>query len=266
MRLQSLSIFLGLALASGAQAQDLRPLCPDRPGLGTPPCIVDKGHAIVEIGGVDETRSHDATSRTDTIADGEVLVRYGLTDTLEAQLGYTAFGTARVRDRETGDVDHQRGTGDMTVALRRNLANPDGSGFSIAAMGFATLPTGGQAIGAGDWSAGVLIPISYALTDKLSLGLTPQISADVDDDRDGRHLAYGSVVGLAYQLTGKLDATAEIQATRDDDPEDRTTQLLSSLSFAWQPSDRLQLDAGAVAGLNRASPDVELYVGVSRRF
>jgi hypothetical protein len=53
---------------------------------------------------------------------------------------------------------------------------------------------------------------------------------------------------------------------RDEDPAGHATQALASLSFAWQPRSNLQLDMGAVAGLNSASPDVELYLGIARRF
>ena len=238
-------IAVPLLLAAGAaNADDLRPLCADRPGLGTPPCTIDPGHALVELGGVDWTTEHDATSRTDTVVAGDLLVRYGLTDSLEAQVGYTAFGTVRVRDKLTGKITHDSGTGDATVALKKNFVSPDGSGFSISAMGYATLPAGGQAIGAGDWSAGFLLPISYSLTDKLQLALTPQVSAEVDGDRNGRHLAYSNVIGLAYALTKKVTGTLEFQAIRDHDPGDHTTQLLASLSFGWQPQDDLQLDMG----------------------
>ncbi|MEA3008657.1 MAG: hypothetical protein QOJ91_349, partial [Sphingomonadales bacterium] len=140
----------GLALAaSSAQAEDLRDFCPDRPGLGTPPCTMDPGHFDIEAGLVDWTLDRTPDLRTDTIEAGQLLVRIGLTDSLEAQLGWTAFGHVRTRDRLTGSVDHASGVGDLTVALRQNLKNPDGSGFSVALMPYATLPTGGQAIGAG---------------------------------------------------------------------------------------------------------------------
>ena len=37
-------------------------------------------------------------------------------------------------------------------------------------------------------------------------------------------------------------------------------------SVAFLPRNDLQLDAGANFGLNRETPDVELYAGVSKRF
>jgi hypothetical protein len=255
-----------LCVAGAAQAQELRPFCADRPGLGTPACTTDAGHVAVELGGLDWTLERDAATRADTLIAGDLLVRIGVTDTLEVQAGWTAFGHVRQRDRVTGAVSNSSGTGDVTLAVRQNLSNPDGSGFSAAVMPYVGLPTGGTAIGAGDWSAGVVVPLSFSLNDTFSLGLTPGIEAAVDSDGGGRHAAYGSVIGLSASLTEQLGAALEFQATRDEDPAGHATEALASLSFAWQPKDGLQFDMGAVAGLNSASPDLEVYVGVARRF
>jgi hypothetical protein len=249
-----------------AQAQEARDLCPDRPGLGTPPCTVAPGRVVAELGLADWTRDKDAQSRTDTVEAGDLLLRFGLTNSLEAQVGWTGYGHERVRDRITGLVDRSAGVGDMRVAFRQNLRNPDGSGFSIAVMPYATLPTGGAAIGAGDWGAGVLIPVSYDLGKGLSLQLTPEVDAAVDEDGDGRHLAYGSVVGLGIDLSDSLSATVEASLMRDRDPSGHSTQALAGLSLGWQPSDDLQLDNGLNLGVNADSPDSEAYIGVTRRF
>ena len=252
--------------AGAADAADLRQYCPDRPGLDTPPCTVDAGHVSVEMSGLDWTEQKDPDSKTDTLLAGDLLVRLGLTDSLEAKIGWTPYGHVRERDRATGLVTRSSGTGDVSLTLQQNLSHPDGQGLSIALAPYATLPTGGKAIGAGDWGAGLLVPISYSLTDKIQLAATPEIDAAVDGDGDGRHLAYGSVVGISYALTKKIGSTLEFQAIRDDDPDGHTTQALASLSFAYQPQDGLQFDVGAVKGLNGDSPDIELYVGASRRF
>lgn len=259
------SIALGCALF-GVGAAQARDLCPDRPGLGTPPCTVEPGKVVVEIGLADWTRDDDGTSRTDTVEAGEFLARIGLTDRLEAQFGWTAYGHERVRGRLTGAIDKQAGTGDVTLALRRNLRNPDGSGLSIAIMPRLTLPTGGGAIGAGDWGAGLLIPVGVELKDGLSFKLTPEIYAAVDADRSGRHLAYGGVLGLDVDLTPSITATIEAAAMRDDDPGGHETQALGGLSIEWQPSDDSQFDLGVTIGLNHDAPDRQLYLGFVRRF
>lgn len=252
--------------ACAADAQSLRPLCPDRPGLGTPACTLDPGHVLLETGLADWTRQSDPQGRSDTITGGDLLLRLGVTETLEVQAGWTAIGYDRQRDRTTGHVTHDTGTGDITLAVRQNLAHPDGSGLSLAVMPYVTLPTGGSAIGAGDIGAGFILPVSYGVSDTLTLSLTPEIDDAVDQDRSGHHLAYGSVIGLGIDVTPDISTTLELQATRDDDPAGHATQTLAGLSLAWQPKDDLQLDAGSVLGLNHDSPDVELYVGISRRF
>jgi len=254
-----------LALASAAQAEELRDFCPDRPGLGTPACTIDPGHFDLEAGLADWTLDRTPDSRTDTIEAGQLLVRIGLTDSLEAQLGWTAFGHVRTRDRATGSVDRSSGTGDLTLALRQNLRSPDGSGFSLAVMPYATLPTGGEAIGAGDLSAGLLVPLSHDLGQGLQLGFTGRVEAAADEDRDGRHLAYGGVAGLSAELSDTLGATLEVEASRDRDPSGHSTQWLAGISAGWMANENLQLDAGANVGLHGA-PDVQLYLGVSRRF
>lgn len=257
---------LCVLIAGEAQAQDLRPFCADRPGLGTPACTIDPGRVVAELGLLDWSREEDPATRTETLIAGDALIRVGLTPSLEAQIGWTAFGDVRTRDRLSGATARQSGVGDVTLALRQNFSHPDGSGFSAAAMPFVTLPSGGGAIGAGDWGAGLVLPLSYSLSDTISIALTPEVDAAVDADGHGRHLAYGSVIGLSVVLTSHLSTAIELQESRDYDPAGHSTQALAGLSFAWQPRDDLQFDLGGVAGLNAASPDVELYIGVARRF
>jgi hypothetical protein len=254
-----------LLLAAGAaQAEDLRDFCPDRPGLGTPACTIDKGHAAIELGLGDWTLTRQGGDREDDFATGDLLVRYGLTSSLEMQVGWTAY--THVRARSGKFVAHQGGVGDVFVALRQNLHDPDGSGFSIALMPYATLPTGSDGIGAGDWGAGLLVPMSYELPHGLALDFTAEADAAVDADGNGRHFAYSAIFGLDVPLADKVGATAEFSAGRDEDPSGHSTELLAGLSAGWTPNDNLQLDVGANVGLNRDSPDVELYFGVARRF
>ena len=254
-----------LLLAAGtARAEGLRDLCPDRPGLGTPACTMDPGHVQVEIGLGDWTLTRQGRDREDDLATGDLLVRYGLNSSLEMQVGWTAY--THIRTRSGNVVAHDGGTGDVTIALRQNLHNPDGSGFSIAIMPYATLPTGSDGIGAGDWAAGVLVPVSYELPHGFALALTAEADAAVDADGNGRHFAYSAVLGLDMKLAEKVGATAELSLARDEDPSGHTTTALAGLSANWTPNDNLQLDVGANAGLNRNAPDVELYFGVARRF
>ena len=249
--------------ATGASAQE-REYCPERPGIDTPACTMAPGKISVETAIADWTRDDQPGSREDNILFGDTLVRVGVSDTIEARVGWTPFGHDRMRD-DTG-VDTVNGIGDVSLGLKANLHDPDGSGFSVAVLPFVTLPVGRSSIGAGDWGAGFLVPVTYELSDTLSLDLTPEIDAAVDQDGNGRHLAYSAAAGLAYKLNKGFTLTGEMQALRDDDPEEHATQTVAALSLAWAASDDLQFDVLGAAGPNNHTPDARVYAGISRRF
>jgi hypothetical protein len=249
--------------AATASAQD-REYCPERPGIDTPACTMAKGRVSVETSIADWTRDDQPGSRDDTILFGDTLVRVGVSDTIEARVGWTPVGHDRVRD-ETG-VDTVNGIGDVTLGLKANLHNPDGAGFSVAVLPYVTLPVGRSQIGSGDWGAGFLVPVTYEISDTVSLDLSPEIDAAVDEDGNGRHLAYSAAAGLAVKLDRDFTLTGELQALRDDDPEEHATQTLAALSVAWSATDDLQFDVFGAAGLNDHTPDARVYAGISRRF
>jgi hypothetical protein len=248
---------------TNASAQE-REYCPERPGLDTPACTMAPGRVSVETAIADWTRDDQPGSREDTIRFGDTLVRVGLTDTIEARVGWTPFGHDRMRD--ASGVDTVDGVGDVSLGIKANLHDPDGSGFSVAVLPYVTLPVGRSSIGAGDWGAGFLVPVTYELSDAVSLDLTPEIDAAVDEDGNGRHLAYSAAAGLAVKLDKDFTLTGEVQALRDDDPEEHATQTLAALSLAWSATDDLQFDILGAAGLNNHTPDARLYAGISRRF
>lgn len=259
--------FLGFIAASGiAGATDLRELCPTRPGLGTAPCIVDQGHLLVEIGFGDWTVDNSSDARSDTILFGDALLRLGLSSLDEIQFGWTPYGHVRERDKPSGAVRRRNGIGDMALAYKRSLAGPDGKGLSLAIQPFVTLPVGSSAISDGTWSAGLVLPVSFDVSEHLQLQATPEIDAHADEDGHGRHGSFGSVFGVGLATSDNTGLTFELSAFRENEPSQHFTELLGGVSGTWQPDQKWQLDAGAVFGLNRDSPDLELTAGVSRRF
>jgi hypothetical protein len=250
---------------SSQQGQDAREYCPARPGLGTPGCTIAPGRVSIETGIADWSRDDTADERDDTVLIGDTLVRVGVSDTLELQLGWTPFGHTRTRDKANGAIEKADRVGDALVGLKANLVHPDGDGFSAALQPFVTLPIGRAPLGAGDWGAGVVVPVSFDLSPALNLQFSPEVDAATDGDGHGRHLAYGSVVGLGVTISKAVGVTFEVAATRDHDPEGHSTEVYGAVSASWTPADDLQLDIGANLGLNHDAADMELYFGISRQ-
>ncbi|WP_169799512.1 transporter [Novosphingobium lentum] len=250
----------GVFTAAPALAED-REFCANRPGLDTPPCTMAPGTVMAEVGLAGIQHSSDGGASSDVLTAADLALRVGIAQSAELELGVTGF----VRDRET-DASGQRsttsGVGDSFVAIRRGLAGPNGP---VAIQVYATLPTGKAGVGAGDWGAGVLLPMQFDIGHGFSLALTPEVDAAVNSSGNGRHLAYGSAGGLSHPLTKALTLTGELAAFRDNDPGGHATQVTAAGSLAWQVADDWQLDLEGDAGLNHNTPDYAIMIGVARR-
>lgn len=260
--------FWTLALAAGALlvaapalAEDDPRFCPTRPSLGGSSCTTEPGQLHVEYSFADWQRDDQPDQRDDRIVAADLLARLGVGKNTEVQLGWTAFGHDRTRDKATGAVDTVNGTGDVTFAVREHLTGHEGLPFSAGVQAFVTAPTGRYPIGAGTWASGLIVPVQYDLTKTLAVSFTGETDAAANASGDGRHLAYSGIVGLRYKLTSNINTYAEVSIARDDDPAGHETTALLALSTAWRPTKTLQFDVLAVAGLNHASPDLRLVFG-----
>jgi hypothetical protein len=249
-----------LLTAVPAAAQDLR-FCPTRPSLGSSACITDPGHVHLEIGAVDWERDDRSDARDDQVIAADMLARIGVGSTTELQIGWTGFGHVRDRDKQSGGIETTNGVGDVTLGVRQNFLHPDGKGLSIGIQPFVTLPTGRSPIGAGDYALGVIIPVSYDLSDSLNLNFTGEVDDAADETRDGHHAEYSGIVGLGYQLSKQVTVVGEMSLARVETEDRYETRALAAGSIAWQPRQGLQLDRLTVAGLNRTSPDVRVALG-----
>ena len=165
------------------------------------------GRVSVETSLGDWTLDKQGGDRTDTVLIGDTSVRIGLTDSIEAQVGWTPLGI--VRERTGGAVDRATRAGDATLGIKANLRNPDGSGFSVAVQPFVTLPVGRAPVGARDWGAGLVVPLTYDLSKTVNLEITPEVDAAVDQDGRGGdegHQPAGHAAPCGVQVVDRADA------------------------------------------------------------
>jgi hypothetical protein len=250
---------------ASAQDVELREFCADRPGKGTPTCILDTGRVQLEVGLFDYGRQSGDGARTESRGYADTWIRYGLAEKTEIQVGFTPYVSEETR--AGGVTDKVDGFSDLTLGFRHSLANPDGSGLSVALAGFAALPTGTDAVSEGAASYGLVLPVSVPLNEDWSLSLSPEVDWAPDADGDGSHPAYALVAGVGRGF-GPWALGAEIWVAHDDDPMGGVTQSTFDLTAVWTPPflADAQLDFGLNFGLNNDSPDIEFGVGVARRF
>ncbi len=253
-----------LAQAQTAAPAPLRALCPDRPAKGTSPCTLDAGHFQIEFGAMDTVHQRTAGVTSLQTAIGATTLKYGLNTRTDLEISLNPWQ----RSAQTGQAS-SKGFGDTVLRAKVNLGDQDGPGkWGVALAPFIKLPTARHGLGNGKVEAGLIIPISRTLPGNMSLGLSPELDLIENADGSGRHLNLINVVGLNLPLSDAVTGTVEVWSNTDFDPQATVTQASFDLALAWIPSEqsRLQWDGGLNLGLNRKTPDTEVYFGVSRRF
>jgi len=254
-----------LLCASGAAAAaDQAPICADRPGKATSACTVPVGHWQLETGLADWTVQKDAGGRNTSLGLGETTIKYGISDSSDVEIDFTPWQHAT--SRIAGSRESASGIGDVNLVYKQQLTSA-GAPLQIIAMQVVKIPTAKHSLGNGKWEGGLLLPIGYSIPKtRLSLALTPEIDWAADADGHGHHAAMAQVASLGLAASSKLTVSAELWRQWNWDPAGTTRQASADGAVAYLLNNNAQLDAGANFGLNRETPDVELYAGYSERF
>ena len=252
-------LLLAPALAKGA---DATPICTDRPTKANAVCTVPKGGWQIETTAVGWTRFDTRGTRTDSWSLGASVIKFGLGDRSDLQVGVVPF--LDVRTREPGGNRHVSGIGDLTLRVKYRLTAP-GSTVQIAVIPFVKLPVAKAGLGNRKLDGGLAVPISLA-AGSATLTVGPELDVLANADGDGRHMALANLVNLAVPVAPKLTLIGELWTATNFDPAGNVTQASADAAIAFAATNRLQLDLGANLGLNRHTADLEAYTGISLRF
>lgn len=259
-------IYIAAALllaASRAVAADEAPICADRPGKANPTCTVPPGMIQIESGLADWAHDRSDGVTTSSLSLGATAFKYGMTDRWNVELDLAPYNWQRIREGGLSQSDSSFGD----IYVRSKYRFTSGDGVQVAMNPAVKIPTADHQIGNGKWEAGIAFPIDYSIP-KTPLGITlgPEIDWVADADGHGHHAAMVQVIGLGLQASDKLNLSAELWGQWDWDPAGTTRQATADVAAAYLVNKNLQLDVGANFGLNRQTPDEELYGGVSVRF
>jgi hypothetical protein len=251
------------AQSAAAPAAVAPELCTDRPSKATSACTVPKGMIQVEADLVNWTRDSNDGVRTDTLLYTSPLLKYGVTGSTDIEASITPYETIRTRDG-TGSSTI-RGIGDLYLRVKQRLTKVDAK-TQFALEPYLKIPTAKLGIGNRKVEGGLVGTGVFNLSDGFSLTVSPEIDELENAALDGHHAQLVGAVNLGKSLSKTLTASAELWSARDYDPSGRVDQYSADVAIAYLAAPTLQLDAGADIGLNRATPDVQAYVGISTRF
>jgi hypothetical protein len=220
----------------------------DRPGLAFSPRVVTPGAVQVELGA---PRLDDAGPGAEAAVAMDGAIRAGVADRIEARVSSTWFG----RTPGAGGADGPTGVAGLRLGLK--VAALDGSRVALALIPEVVLPVGDDDL-AGDRAAYSMnvaagMPVGSA-------GLVLVAGAQANPVGEDDHETTGALVAvLGRGLTGSLSGYVEAGAY----PGPGEDAAYAGLGAAWLPGPLVQLDAFADFGLNDASSDAVLGLGLS---
>lgn len=252
--------------APGAAASaELSAICTDRPTKSNAACTVDVGHfqyetdlfngSFLRLGGV----------TTDTYLVTNPTLKYGLNKTIDVEVNVAPYEVVRTHDK-FGSTSTLGGVGDLYLRLKWNFFNSADAKWSFAALPYVKAPTARIGIGNGAVEGGVIFPINYKLTDKITLTTVPEFDAYKDSDSTGRHFNSAQLINVGYSLPHNVTVYGELYGDWNHDPVRTIRQYSADTAVAWGITKYLQVDAGLNFGLNKYTPGVQAYFGVSQKF
>ncbi len=254
-----------LSNTARAQAADaeLPAICTDRPTKSNAACTVEAGHFQYETDLVNGSHLSVGGVRTDTWLFTNPTVKLGVSDAVDLELNVVPWEMVRTRDA-SGDTSILRGPGDTYVRVKWKFYSDDQT--TIALLPYVKAPTARHGIGNGAIESGVLVPVNYVVDDKITLTSVPEFDSLKDGDGIGHHFNTSQLINVGYALPHSITVYGELWGDWNVDPAKTIRQYSADAAVAWGVTKYLQLDAGVNVGLNRATPSIQAYVGLSQKF
>ena len=249
--------------APAPAASEAPALCTDRPTKATSACTVPKGMVQIETDLINFTRLSDSGFHADTILWTNPTLKFGLGEATDIQFNIAPYETIRLHGQ--GLSASTSGVGDLYIRLKQRLT-PSDAKAAFAIVPYIKIPTAKTGIGNRKVEGGLVGTGVFGLDNGFTLTITPEIDALLDSDGHGRHAQFVGALNLGKTLSSKLTAYAELWTAQNRDPAGHLSQYSADFALAYLAGPTLQYDVGVNFGLNRVTPDVQAYVGISTRF
>jgi Putative MetA-pathway of phenol degradation len=252
--LQTLSVVAVSMMASSAFAADFSF---DRPGAGMGTGITPVGKLAWEQslpsvsyqeGNVDGVKDKTLT------LNGDMLLRTGLADGLELQLGWQ--GPVWQQYKRAGMKKETNGLGDVSIGLKKAIDLKDDR-LSMALLAEAIIATGNDEFTNHDDIYSLTSAVAYEFSDLIGTSITMRYEAQNSD------WAVTAIPTIDYKIAGKLSGYSEF-VYRKAESQDYEYGLGTGLIYAL--NNRTQLDASIGVDLNGDQKSYNGGLGVSVLF
>jgi hypothetical protein len=251
------------SLRNPTPENQLRDMSTDRPDKTESPYTVDAGRFQLETDLVAYT--HDSRDGVTTRSFDVIPFNFkiGLTSATDIQFVYGAFTHIRASGGGTSETDS--GASDLVIRLKHNIWGNDGGTTALGIMPFVKVPTNTMSSLNDDVEGGVIVPLAVDLGRGMGLGLMTEIDILKSENGSGYEPSFINSATLSFELTQRLGMYVEAFVERSTESGAETVVTIDG-GVTYAVTDNLQLDAGANVGVTEAADDLNVFVGLSRRF
>ena len=242
----------------------LRAFCTDRPGQGTLPCTVDQGHWQIETDLLNVT--YDRGAGQETYLFTSPTLKLGVAPRADVEVAIAPYEEVRsfaAPGQRPGDLV---GVGDLTLRYKQNVFGDYRGPLAAALEPYIILPTARRGLGDGAVEGGVLAPFAVGLSKSLVINLAPELDVKKNQVGSDVHLEEFGVANVTLSLPLNLGLLLEVAARHSQDPQNSHTQVFSDFALSLGLRNDAEIDVGINHGLNRRTPDNQVYLGLAKRF
>ncbi len=243
----------------------LRGFDTDRPTKSNVPVTVDAGHFQYESDLFNYLHSNAGGVSFRNYTAFDPVLKVGLTNSTDLELQFGGYNWINEKDPGTGaPVLKAQGAGDLTLRLKANLFGNEG-GPALAVIPYVKFPTANRFVGNGATEGGVIAPFTYPLPFNFTLLLESEVDVLRNAADPGHHFSFTQLLNISHPVGKQVTVYAELFTALGTDA--RTPPVYTfDAAVAWEVTANFQLDAGVNIGLNRDSPNLQLYSGIAQRF
>jgi hypothetical protein len=253
---------LGLPLLAHA-ADDKDQIVTDRPDFVESSNVLGAGRFQLETSlALERNKANGVRERTYSTP---TLLRFGLSDTLEARIETDGRMRLVTDDLATGKRQSENGYADVSLGVKWHMADELGMRPSLGVLAHVDLDSGTGSFRAPGKGGSLRLAAEWELPNDFGLGVMPGIAWQRNDNGE-RYASgiFGIVLGKDLNERSRIFieyAAPQIARSRDGG-------TLSTFDFggSYLLTDSVQVDTAVSRGLNRNTADWSWTVGLSVKF
>jgi hypothetical protein len=247
----------------------MRAFTPERPTQAFSPFTVDAGHYQYESDLLNYTHTNYLGAGTLSYLTADPTVKLGLTNWIDFEVAFNGYLNSATHGNLSGVlINNGHGFGDTIFKIKYNVLGNDGGTFALAFTPFVKAPSAAPGLGNGVVEGGVIAPLQINLPQDYTLILQTEVDALKNANDERRHANFVNLASVSHDLpfiSKDLSLSVEFRSAVGTDTGTPTVYTFD-LGLAYLILPNVQLDAGANFGLTKASPDMNVYTGISARF